>query len=113
MADDMQGRIERLERQHREHVKMCQTRFDEGKTQFATIQKGQEELSEKMDTCTSQLCTLAANTSGMVQLYNDALGAGRTITRLQKFGLGAIKYIGVPAAVIAGVRWLFEQVPPG
>jgi hypothetical protein len=106
------ARLAQLENDHREHVRMCQKEFKAGTDKFNQIMGGIEGLGDKVESCVQEVCELKTNTADMVKFSNDVKSTGRLMDLMQKFVLGCIKWLGLPAVIYGAVKWLFTQGPP-
>ncbi len=112
MAEDIRDTIARLNKRLADHERHTQNEFKAGNDKFTQIMEGIETLGDKVDTCVDEICELKANTAGVVQVYEDITGAGRTLTRLQSIALKLLMWVGIPSSVYMALKAFLSRLPP-
>jgi len=96
----VEERLHQLEMEFRKHKDDCDKRD-------ARVDK----LIEAQERCTAALERLTHDTSGVVELYNNAAGAVKVGISVQKFGLWLLKWPLIGAGLYAAYQWLIAHLP--
>ncbi len=104
MAEDLHSKYNQVLKRLADHELKCQAEFKLGTDRYDTIME--------FEVCAKDVCELKTNTAGIVQIYNDVTGAGRTFTRLQSFVLFITKWLGIPSAAYVILKVLWSKLPP-
>jgi isoaspartyl peptidase/L-asparaginase-like protein (Ntn-hydrolase superfamily) len=101
MSED---RLNQLEVKLDTHMRDCDKRLNR-------IDDRAEKLIQSQERCTEALEKLTNDTSGVVELYNNAQGAVTIGIGVQKFGLWVLKWPLIGAGLYAAFDWIIKHLP--
>lgn len=112
--------VKYLQQQLLDHKDYCERRFEEGSAKMdrmieCTTNNSESvgKLAAEMEELTENVAKLTANTSGMIQIYQDVQGAARLGNMVKKAVLWTIGIPVVGSGFLNLYQWIIEYIKPG
>jgi len=106
--------IESVELKLDNHITKTERQFEDGKVEFAKLRSSIEDNTEIVEANTramEALVTKVGKSDGVVEAWDNIVGAAKLGNALQKFGLWLLKWPLIGAGLYTVWKWVMNNLP--